>query len=95
MRLLTGRRLRGVGGKAWRDEARRQCTRTQRHDGKLGRALPRGSRVATAPLPVRQELRISPHAGYGAPLVVMPSLGLTYTVMDENQRGSGRVWRSS
>jgi hypothetical protein len=29
------------------------------------------------------------------PLVVMPSFGLMYTVIDQNQRRSGGVWRSS
>jgi transglutaminase-like putative cysteine protease len=29
------------------------------------------------------------------PLVLMPCFGSTYTVMDQNQRRSGEVWRSS
>jgi hypothetical protein len=30
---LPGWRGRGIGGKAWRNETRRQCTRIQRHRG--------------------------------------------------------------
>src|SRR6202011_2152828 len=53
----TGRRIRGTGRKARRNEARRQCTRTQLRHARLDRKAWGRSRVDAALLPVGQELR--------------------------------------
>ena len=86
---LTGRRLGGGGRKAGRNEARPGRVRGRKDTADL-----RGRWAAAVEL-VQHFCQFAKNCALASsrldarPLVVMPRLGLRYTVIDQNHRSSG------